>query len=437
MFERVIGMEREKRELEKVINQIKNPELYDKQGVKLVKGIMFYGEPGVGKTLLSEEFMKESGVKYYICRRSESSGRFAQKIMSIFEEAKASAKEDGASIVLLDDMDKYANARYEYRDAEEYIAVQSCIDGCKNENVIVLATVNDKMKLPESLLRSGRFDIKFNIRPPFGEDAKKLAEYFLRGKKIDDTVSLDVLCDMANDENAASLENLINDTAGKNIYKNKEFISMDDLVVNYINRYSDIEVNYAPIKYDQNYTEDMRMRVAYHEAGHAVVNELINPGSVVLVAIHDSFMKGVTKIKSEVYGSKRDYDRCLYTYVAGKVATELKFPGYDCGAQEDMQNLGDLVSHISSGLGASDVMDVIGLTIPHSSENKQFLTDMNKIKIARDAYKNTMIILANNMAFFETVAQALMEHKYITRKEIAEIKAKCNINEVCLRNVGL
>lgn len=437
MLERVIGFEREKRELAKVINQIKNPELYDKHGIKLVKGILFYGEPGVGKTMLSEEFMKESGVPSYTCRRTESSGRFAEKLKNIFAEAMESAKKEGAAIVLLDDLDKYANARYEYRDAEEYIAVQSCIDECKNSNVIVMATVNDIRKLPDSLLRSGRFDMKFKIKPPVGEVSRKLAKHFLEGKKIDDTVSIEVLCDMANDENVASLENLINDTAGRNIYNNKEYISMDDLVVNYINLYSDIDITDAPIVYDEHYTEQKRQIVAYHEAGHAVVNELINPGNVVLAAIHDSGTNGITKMKSEELSCKRDFDTMLYTAVAGKVATELKFPGYDCGADSDLQKLTDITETILLSLGAEDIGDVFPAGIRSLSNSKVETFDIHRADIQRKAYKNVMILLANNMEFFEKIAQALIDQKYITRDTIASIKNECTINTECLSNVGV
>jgi cell division protease FtsH len=184
-FEAIIGYEDIKIELERVLDTIINNEKYEALGVKVPAGILLHGAPGVGKTLFATTFLKNSGRPYFVCRKDRPDGEFVNEIKNVFEKAKEAAP----SIVLLDDIDKFANATRRYSNDEEFVTVQSCIDEIKHEGkaVFVFATANEIDKLPESLTRSGRFDKIIEMDVPMTADAAKIISIIFqinRWKKI-------------------------------------------------------------------------------------------------------------------------------------------------------------------------------------------------------------------------------------------------------------
>ena len=161
-FDKVIGYETIKNELLQICDMIHNREIYEELGAKLPQGILLYGEPGLGKTLMAKCFIEESGLTAYTVRRNKGNDDFIGDITDIFQQAK----ENAPCIIFLDDMDKFANGDARHPDTEEYVTVQSCIDEVKSKNVFVLATANNIRCLPHSLLRAGRFDRKIAVGAP-------------------------------------------------------------------------------------------------------------------------------------------------------------------------------------------------------------------------------------------------------------------------------
>ena len=178
-FDPIIGYTEIKNELSQIADMMRNAEVYEKLGVRLPYGLMLYGSPGVGKTLMANCLIKASGRKVFICRKDKPNGEFIKEITDLFEEAAANAP----AIVFLDDMDKFANTDTEHTYAEEYISVQSCIDQYKGRDVFVLATVNDIQMLPSSLRRVGRFDRMIEVPTPNNKDAEKILAHYLKDKK--------------------------------------------------------------------------------------------------------------------------------------------------------------------------------------------------------------------------------------------------------------
>ena len=142
-----------------------------------------HGDPGLGKTLMAEAFIEESGLNTYVLCRNKDSSDFIKEITTIFKKAKKTAP----SIVFPDDMDKFANEDSDHCDAKEYVAVQAGIGEVKDNGVFILATVNDIYKLPNSLTRMGRFATR--------TDAVKIIRHYLAGKKGSDTLNME---DLAN-----------------------------------------------------------------------------------------------------------------------------------------------------------------------------------------------------------------------------------------------
>ena len=184
-FDKIIGYSAIKKELKQISDTMKNREAYDRLGVSVPRGLLLYGEPGVGKSLMASAVIKDSGRKVFCCRKASSNRDFIKQIKTTFDNAVQNAP----SIVYLDDMDKFANVDERYPDAEEYVTVQSCIDETKDKQVFVLATVNNISCLPRSLCRAGRFDRTIEVSAPHGEDAERIIAYYLQSKRAVDGIN--------------------------------------------------------------------------------------------------------------------------------------------------------------------------------------------------------------------------------------------------------
>ena len=242
-LDRVIGYESIKTELYRFIDIIKNPEKYKKLGAKMPRGIMLDGEPGIGKTLMAKSFIAETGLKSFVIRKDMPDGEFIDYISEVFDKATEAAP----SIVLLDDLDKFANEDVYHRDAEEYVTVQACIDGVKDLDVLVVATCNESHRLPESLLRSGRFDKLFYMRFPGIEDAKKIIEFYLKDKKIGGNIDSEEIARFCEGHSCADLETVINELREEGEYSifitgPNSYLLSGELVTKLTGRYVEFEI---------------------------------------------------------------------------------------------------------------------------------------------------------------------------------------------------
>ena len=283
-FDNVIGYDSIKLELQRLCDIIKSPEKYEKLGVKFPNGLILHGSPGVGKTLLANCFMKESGVKCFVCRRNKPDEEFVKSIKQTFDEAK----KQQPAVILLDDLDKFANEDKDHKDAKEYVTVQACIDEVKSDKVFVFATANDLWKVPDSLIRAGRFDKTIEIHNPKGKDAEKIIEYYLSKKKFVKELDAEAVSRLLYSRSCAELETVINDAGIYAGFENKTQIDMDDIIKACLRLLYD-----APetIQDDGHINDE---ETAYHEAGHVVVAEVLEPQSVTLVSIggHEGSING-------------------------------------------------------------------------------------------------------------------------------------------------
>ena len=203
-MDKIIGYEGIKYELMQISDTLKNRAEYDKLGVSAPRGLLLYGEPGVGKSLMASAIIEESGRRTFTCRKNKPNGDFVNEIKKTFDDAAANAP----SIVFLDDMDKFTNGDENHPDAEEYVTVQSCIDAVKGCEVFVLATVNNIDNLPRSLYRHGRFDRKIEIEAPTGRDAEMIIDHYLKTKKFIGDIDTKTIARIMDGRSCATLRRL-------------------------------------------------------------------------------------------------------------------------------------------------------------------------------------------------------------------------------------
>ena len=410
-FDGIIGYQKEKAEILQICDMLKNREYYEGLGAKLPRGVLIEGEPGVGKTLLATAFLKESGLKSYVVRRSRKGGEFAEALERIFEEAKANQP----SIVLLDDMDKFT---INDKNREEYVAVQTCIDSVKGENVFVIATVNETKNIPDSLLRAGRFDRRIRMKVPRGKDSYNIISYFMDQKGFLPETNRDDVAKMLEGNTCAELETVINEAAIYAGYERKDKIELEHLVRAYLKQ----RFNFDAFDEDED-PKELEM-VAYHEAGHLIVLDIIKEGSVGLASISaqdGGFVKRCETLK------RRPYE--VLVALAGKAAAELKYGWVASGAMSDIRKATSMVSdgYGDSATGGFALADVSRFhESPDATHQREIVTSARTEEYLFKAKE----IIAANMEYLEKVARALIEKRVLLNSDVKKIRESVVIKHV-------
>ena len=418
-FDRVIGYDTIKEELLQICDMIKNKEYYERLGARLPQGLLLYGDPGLGKTLMARAFIKESGLEAYTVRRNKGNEDFLGEIADTFKRAA----ENAPSVVFLDDMDKFANEDNDHRDAEEYVAVQAGIDEVKGKPVFVLATVNEMYKLPKSLVRSGRFDRKIEVECPTEEDAEKIVRYYLGGKKISDDVDMEDLVRMISYSSCAELETVMNEAAISAAYKRKESVGMEDLVGAVLRMQYDAPDNFAGT------AEDELKKTALHEAGHLVVSEALCPGSVGLASIRS---RGRGDVGGFIHRCRELGRRPYYVLVslAGKAATELYYS--EACASGCQQDIAKAYEEIRSGISNSGTRGIgfVDITTHQFPDASQSMLARNEAAVEAELERmmfKAREILLKNREFLEKTAEALFEKETLLYSDIRKLREEVTI----------
>ncbi len=423
-FDRIIGYETIKTELRQICDMIHNSEVYENLGARLPHGLLLYGNPGLGKTLMAKAFIEECGLKTYVVRRNKGNGEFVDDITESFTKAKDHAP----AIVFLDDMDKFANEDQAHCDAEEYVAVQAGIDDAADCDVFVIATANDVQKLPDSLVRSGRFDRKIKVKCPTEQDADNIIRYYLSDKKVSDSVDMNDLSKMISYSSCAELETILNEAAINAAYERKACIEMADLLKSVLR----MQYN-SPDNYSKTSKEDAK-RVALHEAGHLVVCEVLEPGSVGLASLR-------TKGRSSTAGfihrckalSKIEYS--ILVSLAGKAAEELYYADVSGnGCQVDLEMASDMVIDMltSNGVKGFSLLDLSNIPNGYASESFKARLDAAVYTELEGYLIKAKEILLKNKEFLEKSAEALVEKETLLFSDIRRIKESTAITVVTL-----
>ena len=412
-FDKIIGYADIKDELIRFCDVLKNFKEYKRMGVEIPRGILLYGKPGIGKTILAKSFIKESKVKSFTIRKDKHGGEFVNHIRNTFDKAK---KEECA-IVFLDDMDKFANEDEYHKDAEEYVVVQSCIDDCKGSNVFVLATANNIYCLPNSLMRAGRFDKIIRMTCPGGDDAKKIIKHFLSKKQVFGDIDIDDISSFLAGHSCAELEMVINEAGIYAVFDKRSKIEQRDIIKACMRLIFDVSESV------ENIDTNILKKIAVHESGHAVISEILEPGSVNLVSIcgYSNNSGGITSVRKpddynfNVVAQENEVIRSL----GGKAATEMIYGTFDLGCIDDLQRALDLVTTFVDNYCA------YGFDAFEGCNPSQYLLESKDRKVAEQMdryYRKSKQIIAENRVFFDAMVQELLKEKTLTKKQIKSIR---------------
>lgn len=418
-FDKIIGYGSIKLELERLCDYMLSPDKYNKFGVKMSRGLLFSGPPGVGKTLMANCLIEASKRKCFVCRKDRPNGEFVNAIRETFEKAKANAP----SIVFLDDMDKFANEDRDFSNAEEYVTIQTCIDECKDKEVFVVATINDPRALPHSLKRVGRFDKIIEVNCPEGKEAEDIIRYYLSKKNFVSKIDYKLIARILDGRSCAELESVINEAGYYAGYDNREMIEMDDFIKASLRVIFD-----APESFKQD-DPDVIERTAYHEAGHAVINEVLNGSSVSLVSVckYDGDIEGVASTirRDDYFAYKKRREEKVITLLGGKAAIEVKFADADVGCNSDIHRAIAIVERFADHF-CTRGFNMFEFQPRSSDELLSRREDFIFAEMER-YYQLAKKILVDNREFLDKLAEALIEKKTLILPDIQKIKATCKI----------
>ncbi len=421
-FDRIIGYESFKKDLRCIADMLKHTSKYKKYCVDLPKAILIYGKPGLGKTLAAESLLYESKRNSYIIRKDKPDEKFIEYITATFEEAI----KNQPSIVLLDDLDKFAESDEDRYNDEEFIVIQSILDNLQDQDVFVVATANDIDVLPYSLKRAGRLGRHMHFDMPNNADALAIINYYLSNTSYKLDVPADLIARIMRNRSCAELKNVISEASLSAGFAKRQYITKEDIKEALLHGVLGTRETYGEA------TSESKLRTAYHEAGHAIV-ALALGGEVDMISNVVSGNIGGFTLKGD--GWREENLICNYSYkdyatnciidLGGKAATELIFKDIDLGTFSDLK---DLKNNMDLAIGA---LGVNGFKYMRATGRNDFgrgkRIDDEVVRQIHRFYNKATKILKNNRKLLEIIKDKLIEQPILLYDDIVDILKDCPV----------
>jgi cell division protease FtsH len=440
-FEDVAGAHGAKRELEEIIEFLREPAKFERLGGEIPKGVLLVGSPGTGKTLLARAVAGEADVPFFSITGSDFMEMFvgvgASRVRDLFNDAKQNAP----SIIFIDELDSIGRRRGAGigggHDEREQTLNQmlSEMDGFEpNENVIVMAATNRPDILDPALLRPGRFDRRITVDLPTLKDRVEILKIHSRNKPLAGDVDLETIARGTPGFSGADLENILNEAAllaarkGKQVIEDVDIEGARDKVMLGLERDSLTLTN-----------EEVRM-LAYHEAGHAVVAAVLPHADPVhkVTIVPRGMAMGVTQQLPEreryIYPMEYMLDR-LAVMMGGRAAENLIFNTMTSGAENDLKEATKLarkmvldwgmskrLGHIAFGDGNEQVFLGEDLGRPREfSETTAREVDEEVKSILDEAYVQARKTLEKNKEGMDRIVDELLDKEEIPGTVVLEL----------------
>ena len=428
-FADVAGVDEAKAELQEIVAFLKDPQGYGRLGARMPKGVLLVGPPGTGKTLLAKAVAGEAGVPFFSISGSEFVEMFvgvgAARVRDLFEQARAKAP----AIIFIDELDALGRARGASglvggHDEREQTLNQLLaeLDGFDTAGgLVLLAATNRPEILDPALLRPGRFDRRVVMDRPDVRGREAILKVHVRGKPLGEDVDLEVLARATPGFVGADLENMVNEGAILAARRNRRNIAMTDLT-EAIER-----VAIGPERRSRVISQEQKRVIAYHEAGHALVQEKLTHTTPVLkVTIIGRGMAGGYMWpldKDSMLRSRSEMEEEISVALAGRAAEEIVFGKITTGASNDLEQVTQIARRMVTVLGMSERMGP--LTYGHKEEMMFLGREINEQRnyseevaeaidrevqrIVAEGYERTMNIINTYRDLLNTIAEQLME----------------------------
>ncbi|MCH3965631.1 MAG: ATP-dependent zinc metalloprotease FtsH [Clostridium sp.] len=439
-FKDVAGADEEKQELAEIVDFLKQPKRYIEMGARIPKGVLLVGPPGTGKTLLAKAISGEAGVPFFSISGSDFVEMFvgvgASRVRDLFEQAK----KNSPCIVFIDEIDAVGRQRGAGlgggHDEREQTLNQLLVemDGFgQNVGIIMIAATNRPDILDPALLRPGRFDRQILVGAPDVKGREEILKVHSRNKHLADEVKLDVLAKRTPGFTGADLENLMNESALLAVRKNKNLIGMEEL------EEAVTRVVAGPEKKSRVIDDDDKKLTAYHEAGHAVVMQLLPTADPVheISIIPRGMAGGYTMHlpeKDTAYMSRTKLEEEIVGLLGGRVSEKLIIGDISTGAKNDIERATTIARKMVMDYGMSDLGPIafgsghdevfLGRDLGKGrnfSEEVAFEIDKEIRNLIDESYNKAEKLLTENINKLHAVASKLIEKEKIDADEFLKI----------------
>ena len=440
-FKDVAGCDEAKEEMQDIIKFLKNPKKFQTLGAKLPKGVLLYGAPGTGKTLLAKAVAGEAKVSFFSASASEFVEMFvgvgAARVRDLFNNAKNNAP----AIIFIDELDAVGRRRFAGigggHDEREQTLNQLLIelDGFESkQGIILMGSTNRPDVLDPALTRPGRFDRHVNVPAPDMQGRKEILEVHAKKVKMGKDVNLEVIAKSTPGFVGADLANVINEAAILAARADKPAVETSD-IEEAVER-----VMAGPQRKSRVISEKEKRVIAAHEAGHTVVAKRCKHSDPVhkVSIIPRGPALGYTMqlpLEDKYLTTKSEILDRLTILLGGRAAEEILFDEITTGAHDDLSRTTAYARKMVAELGMSDKLGPISV---QTDQNEVFLgMDLSRHKnyseelareidnevslLVKDSYRKAKNILNENKAALEKLIERLLEKEVVDSDEIDEI----------------
>jgi cell division protease FtsH len=433
-------------ELQEIIQFLKAPKDFTKLGGRIPKGVLLVGPPGTGKTLLAKATAGEAGVPFFETSGSEFVEMFvgvgAARVRDLFDQARKAAP----AIVFIDEIDAIGEsrggvARIGGNDEREQTLNQLLaeIDGFKSDAsapVIIMAATNRPEVLDPALMRAGRFDRQIAIGNPDLTGRLQILRIHCRNVTLAADFDVEQAARMTAGFSGADLANAINEAALVAARRKANAVTLTDFEAA-IER-----VIAGSEKKSRVMNQQERTTVAYHEAGHALVGELVphgEPVSKITIVPHSRGALGYTMqtpTEDRYLLSEDELLDKIATMLGGRAGELVEFGVITTGASDDIQRATELARRMITEFGmskklgsvryAGQQLQYLGGSVEDNSqispETRQ-LIDSEVQRIVTEQYDRAQTLLKDHHAAHDALARELLKQETVTGKDVKDALA--------------
>ena len=436
-FDDVAGVDEAKQELSEIVEFLKNAKKFQALGAKIPKGVLLLGPPGSGKTLLARAIAGEAGVPFFHISGSDFVEMFvgvgASRVRDLFDTAKTNRP----ALIFIDEIDAVGRQRGAGwgggHDEREQTLNQLLVemDGFDpNAGVILIAATNRPDVLDPALLRPGRFDRRVVVDTPDYLGRKAILNVHTRGKPMSEDVNVENLARRTPGFSGADLANLVNEAALLAARREKTRIEMVDF------NDSIDRVIAGPERKSRVLNEKEKELIAYHELGHALVQELLplaNPVHKVSI-LPRGMALGYTMglpVEDKYLTTRQEFLDNIASLLGGRVAEQLVYNESTTGASNDLDRATDLARSMVTEYGMSEKLGPLKIGNRHGnpflgrdayedrnySEEVANTVDKEVRAIIDECYEVARQLLNDNREKMDEIAKVLLEKESIEREE--------------------
>lgn len=440
-FDDVAGLEGVKKDLEEIVEYLKDAPKFQRLGAQVPKGVLLMGPPGTGKTLLARAVAGEAGVPFFSINGSEFIQLFvgvgAGRVRDMFK----TAQDNSPAILFIDEIDAVGRQRGAglgggHDEREQTLnQILSEMDGFSpSSTVIVLAATNRPDVLDPALLRPGRFDRHVTVDRPTVRGRKELFELHSRKVPLTEEVDFDRLARATVGLTGADIRNLVNEAALWATRQNKDKVGPEDF------EYARDKVLMGAMREDILTPEDKKV-TAYHESGHALVAWLLPDCEPVhkVTIIPRGRALGVTQLLPEEdrFNANQSQMLAMLTMIlAGRAAEKMQFDQFSAGAENDLKRATELARKMVTRWGMSERIGPVaysngeehpflGREMAHEprafSERTAQVIDEEIAKILHSAADRANRLLTENRDKLDALSNALLEREALDSSDMAEL----------------